>query len=106
MRSVTLARKSESARPSKASASMEAANALRIGEPCSAFEQEADRLAHEVTGGAPGKLRWSLASIGTLQAQSRTLQSEIGNGSSAPPIVREVLHSPGQPLDSSTCTFM
>ena len=60
-----LARKSESAGLSKASASsMTASGGLRIGEPNTAFEQEADRVADEImAGGTPPRLHWSLSKM-------------------------------------------
>ena len=102
-----LARKSSATEPSKAPAlSLTASSGLRIAEADSALEREADHAAGEAMAGAPGKFGWSPSKIGTLQDKSRTFRSAIGNDSYAPPIVREVLRSPGQPLDSSTCSFI
>src|SRR5215831_6226577 len=60
---------------------------LRIGNPDDSYEQEANRIAREATEGEILQ-HWSLPSS--------------DHGTAAPPIVRDVLNSPGQPLDRST----
>lgn len=102
-----LARKNVSAGPSKASASsMTAASGLKIGEPNSAFEREADRVADEIVASGAPRLHWSLSKISTLQSKSVTSRSAIEHNADVPPIVGEVLRSPGRPLDRSTTAFM
>lgn len=104
---------------------------LRIGEPNDAYEHEADRVADEVMTGGVMKRHWSLASvdIGALLqrkcscggsggatddceecgkeeagpvVQRKSVGAEPGL---APPIAREVLNSPGRPLDKVTRDF-
>lgn len=105
---------------------------LRIGAPDDAFEQEADRVANEVMSGGAAKRHWSLANLGggtSLQRKcscgasggsggecdqckqekgEQTLQRKASGATSpgvAPPIVHEVLNSPGQPLDKASRDF-
>jgi hypothetical protein len=105
---------------------------LTINQPGDAFEQEADRVAEKVmrmpdpsatretiaTSGAAGRLqRCSCGkSAGTgaqceecksqaMQLQRSPASSAAGNAT-APPIVNEVLNSPGKPLDAATRNFM
>jgi hypothetical protein len=68
---------------------------LNIGQPHDAYEQEADRLAEQV-------LRPPSPS---LQVQRR-LADDATSGTTAPPIVEEVLREPGRPLTSDTRRFM
>lgn len=66
----------------------------RISQPGDALEQEAHRVAEAVIGvSTPGP---SCSSGSSVQAASEA----------APPIVREVLAAPGQPLDAATRGFM
>jgi len=104
-------------------------SALRIGDPNSAFEREADRIADQVMAGEIPKRDWSL----TLVSFGHTLHRKCAcAGSSdsmsecdkcnkrkllrrkpaaanapdvAPPIVDCVLNSAGRPLDRATRTF-
>jgi hypothetical protein len=103
---------------------------LRIGEPNDAFEQEADRVADEIMAG--GTLpRWSIAKMSVNPPLQRKCSCGGSGGSGteceeckpteaptllrkapsatesgfAPPIVHEVLKSPGQPLDKDTRRF-
>jgi hypothetical protein len=97
---------------------------LLIGEPNDSLEQEADRVADEVMAGS--RLQWSLISMAggaPLQRkcacggsgeceecnEKKTLQRKAADGAMAadhaPPIVNEVLRSPGQPLDPTTREF-
>jgi uncharacterized protein DUF4157 len=46
------------------------------------------------------------ARSGVLQRQTRNSKREARNDPAVPPIVREVLRSPGQPLDAQTRAFM
>jgi Domain of unknown function (DUF4157) len=116
-----LARKNESAGSSKASPpSMTASSGLRIGEPNTAFEQEADRVADEIMASSAPRLHWSLAkmSIGIPPSQRKrdcvgsskcdereedgTVQRKAAGyvqSNEAPAIVHEVLRSPGRQLD-------
>jgi hypothetical protein len=89
---------------------------LAIGPPDDAFEQEADRVAERVmrTPDAPTN-----ADRGrTLQRKCAACEEEdkaklrpkrqpsADSAASAPPVVHEVLRSPGQPLDAQTRAFM
>jgi hypothetical protein len=105
---------------------------LRISEADDAHEREADRVAQEVVSGRETKRHWSLASLssgGSLQRKcscgapggsggeceeckqhegAAALQRKAvapGGSDFAPPIVREVLNSPGQPLPQATREF-
>jgi hypothetical protein len=101
------ARKSESAGPSKAMAPAKAvASDLKIDQPDSAFEHEADRVADEIMATSTPRLHWSLSKMTTLQSKSVTSRSAHEHYSDVPPIVGEVLRSPGRPLDRSTGAFM
>jgi hypothetical protein len=113
-----LARKQEAA-----SANPPAASGLRIGEPGDALEREADRIADAVASEAV-RLDWSFShmrAVPSLQracdcggaghcaeCQKRELRRK-SDGSElhmmAPPIVHEVLRSPGAPLDAATRSF-
>lgn len=100
---------------------------LRIGEPNDAFEQEADRAADEIMAGTT-KREWSLSKIsigvplqrecaccgsgheGTHEEckEKKTLRRKgpgLTQNGMAPPIVHEVLDSPGQPMDKAALTF-
>src|SRR5260370_36926482 len=92
---------------------------LKIGAPNDAYEREANRVADQVTSTSdpatvPGKLI-SDRSSGLLQGkcgecdedETQLRRQETGPGPAvAPPIVTDVLNSPGQPLDSATRNFM
>jgi len=105
---------------------------LRIGEPNDSFEQEADHVADEVmAGGDMATPQWSLSRMrsGTLlqrkcacggsagpdgecaecKKKEGTIQrraTRSAEPASAPPIVYDVLRSPGQPFDAATRAFM
>ena len=119
-----LARKGEAAAPE--SKTKTASTGLLIGEPNDSFELEADRVADQViAGGATVGPEWSLSkmSIGShLQRKcacggsgeceeckgEKALQRKAAGSQRsgyAPPIVHEVLSSPGTPLDQATRSF-
>jgi hypothetical protein len=101
---------------------------LRVGEPNDAYEQEADRVADEVMTAGPTKRHWSLSAFAggmslqrkcscgasggsdgecedCKQKEKSSLQRKaIGPAGSgmAPPVVHDVLSSPGQALDGAT----
>jgi Domain of unknown function (DUF4157) len=98
--------------------------ALRISEPDDAFEREADRIADEVMAGGKLRRHWSISNIGVTAALERKcacggssecgecgkkkLQrktAEVTEPVTVPPIVHEVLNSPGQPLDRQTRAY-
>jgi hypothetical protein len=117
-----LARKAEAAAP--ATKTKAASTGLRIGEINDSFEREADRVADAVMAGLAA-MPWSFSKInaGTpLQRKcdcdgsgeceeckkKKTLQRRAANSMSpsvTPPIVDEVLRSPGQPLDAQARAF-
>ena len=105
---------------------------LRIGQPNDAYEQEADCVANEVLSGGTAKRHWSLLGPGSGASLQRKCSCGAPGGSGgeceqckqekkektlqrkdagpvqsgiAPPIVHEVLNSPGQPLDRATRDF-
>jgi len=77
---------------------------LNVSEPGDRFEAEADLVAERITrmpdrlehGQAPGLQRQAVTSVGHSH----------GELSEAPPVVQEVLRSPGRPLDAQTRGFM
>jgi hypothetical protein len=86
---------------------------LTIGAPGDAFEQEADRVAEQVMR-VPEATGHSEAQAGlserpasrAAQVQTKSLQAGNSSGIGAPPIVHDVLRSPGEPLDAATRAFM
>ncbi len=67
---------------------------LTINEPGDAYEQEADRVSARVTD------------MPEPQPQTRQDGANVSGQTAAPPIVPEVIRSPGQPLDAATRAFM
>ena len=134
MSSASYARKSEAEPAAKPKApSKNASSSLRIAAPDDAFEQEADRVADAVmAGGAPHR-EWSFTRMSVdptlrskcacggsgepegeceeckkeqLQRKSVSTGGKETDGvGEAPPIVQEVLNSPGKPLDAETRAF-
>ena len=76
---------------------------LAVNQPGDRFEQEADRMANFVVRGGKQAPVLSNYSLGALQRDQPNTSSA---STSAPPIVHEVLGESGQPLDSSTRSFM
>ncbi|HXZ39751.1 MAG TPA: DUF4157 domain-containing protein [Terriglobales bacterium] len=132
MTSAVFAEKKLAAPASRAKAASKATSSnLRIGPPNDYFEQEADRIADEVMAGG-AKLDWSFSRISIdpplqrkcscggsggsdgqceecKEKEQKTLQRKAADAVEsdvAPPIVHEVLDSPGQPLGSLTLSFM
>ena len=122
----TLARENETASPSAASAfSKSRFHGLRLGEPDSSFEREADRVADQVMAGEAARVDWSLSNMRidagaqrkcacggsagcTKCAENKTVQCKYAGNAhplEAPSIVNEVLGSPGAPLDRATRNF-
>ncbi len=123
-----LARKTDTAHGHSASGRCTFAGGLRISEPGDVFEQEADRVADEVMTQGPATRHWSLSAIagGTSlqrkcacggsggadgeceeckQKGSASLQRKAAGPAAtgmAPPVVHDVLNSPGRPLDRAT----
>jgi hypothetical protein len=105
---------------------------LRIGDADDPFEREADRVTDEVISASPRKQHWSISNIRMSAPLQRKCSCGGSGGASgeceeckqkkeggmvqrkadggagpafAPPIVHEVLNSPGQPLDRATRSF-
>jgi hypothetical protein len=72
---------------------------LAINAPGDIYEQEADRVAERVTGGAPAQLHPPCDCGGTCGHCQASTQR-------APAIVGEVLSSPGQPLEPAARSYM
>ncbi|MGA2292074.1 DUF4157 domain-containing protein [Bradyrhizobium sp.] len=92
---------------------------LKIGAVDDPLEHAADRAAHQVMRTPEPRLRRICACGGECprcqtekpdQAPAHLRTSHVGSGdlesTVAPPIVHEVLRSPGQPLDAATRAFM
>ena len=82
---------------------------LKVGRPGDRFEREADRVADQV-------MRMPAQNLSAPAAQPRGSRNcdacDAGEGlsrepaaSAAPAVVRDVLHSPGQPLDAATRAY-
>jgi uncharacterized protein DUF4157 len=104
------------------------AGGLRIGETNDVYEHEADRVADEVMTAGVGKRHWSLSGLaggtslqrkcscgGSGGADGECEECKKNEGASlqrkaagpaasgmAPPVVHDVLNSPGRPLDTAT----
>ena len=93
---------------------------LTIHEPGDRYEQEADRVAEQVARTPEPQIQRACSCGGGCPKcraeqlpgkEHESLQTKRAYGSdtdqiAAPAIVHEILRSPGQPLDSSTRTFM
>ncbi len=103
---------------------------LTVNQPGDVFEQEADRVADQVmrmtATGPPPAISVSRSAVGTGASLRRSCScggacedcqrtsdvvhrasaSSVAGGGTAPPVVHEVLRSPGQPLDVATRNFM
>ena len=92
---------------------------LAINQPGDHYEQEADRISEQVMRTPEPQLQRACACGGACpkcqteqldQEHDRVQAKRVGSGdlgqTAAPPIVHEVLRSPGQPLDPATRAFM
>ena len=92
---------------------------LRVGQPNDSYEREADHVADQVMrmpasqpqlacacGGECPKCRTPQPDQEHVRLQTKRVQSSDLGHTTAPPIVNEVLRSPGQPLDPATRAFM
>ena len=92
---------------------------LAINQPGDQYEQEADRLSEHVMrmpdpqlhracacGGACPKCQIEQSDREHESLQTKRIQASDTGQMTAPPIVHEVLRSPGQPLDPVTRAFM
>jgi hypothetical protein len=82
---------------------------LKVNAPGDVYEREADRVAEQVMR-MPEPRAHSEAAVDTMaspaQVQTSTVPAGDRGGSAAPPIVHDVLNSPGQSLDAATRAFM
>jgi hypothetical protein len=77
---------------------------LNVSQPGDLFEAEADRIADHVMR-TPDRVTHAAAP--SLQRQAVTATAAASEGvAGAPPVVQEVLNSPGQQLDAQTRLFM
>jgi hypothetical protein len=92
---------------------------LAINEPGDSYEQDADRMAEQVMsapepqlrracpcGGGCPKCRTEQSGRAHESLQTKRVQAGDAGQTAAPPIVGELLRSPGQPLDAATRSFM
>jgi hypothetical protein len=99
--------------PVHASAPARLQTKLQLGMPGDVHEQEADRVADQVMRmPEPAVQSKAVADISghamTPAARVQTKSTHAGDsgGVAAPPVVRDALRSPGQPLDAATRAFM
>src|SRR6266478_4915797 len=86
---------------------------LTISTPGDMYEQEADRLADQVMRKPEQQLQNSSADGNAKRdyaehthLQTKAMQATDSVETAVPPILHEVLSSPGQPLDAATREFM
>jgi hypothetical protein len=91
---------------------------LAVNAPGDVYEQEADRIAEKVTGMSEPQVQRKCACetggcskcqdgpTANEQVQTKRVSANISEGNLAPPEVKEVLESSGQPLDTSTRSSM
>ena len=84
---------------------------LSINQPGDQYEQEADRIADQVMRMPDTVLQRKCAKCNEdeekiLQAKGSPGQEPVAQIQNVPPLVREVLRSPGQSLDPATRAFM
>jgi hypothetical protein len=79
---------------------------LRINAPGDEYEQEADRVAEQIMHMAePGKEKDASTTTVAAPLVQRKVSADSVGIATAPPIVHDVLESPGQPLDVATLAF-
>ncbi|MEK6372696.1 MAG: DUF4157 domain-containing protein [Acidobacteriota bacterium] len=79
---------------------------LAINKPGDEYEQEADRIAEQVMRTPNPQLRTEQPGREHESLQTKRVQASDTRQVAAPPIVHEVLHSPGRLLDPATRNFM
>ncbi|MCC4769555.1 DUF4157 domain-containing protein [Methanosarcina sp. DH2] len=84
---------------------------IRVGQPNDIYEREADRVAEQVMRMPDPVLQRKCTMCDenekkVLQAKESQGQLLATQGQSMPPLVHQVLSSPGQPLDPGTRAFM
>jgi hypothetical protein len=79
---------------------------LAISEPDDVYEQEADRVGEQVMRMSPADVSRRQNGKTTHPLVQRRASAGAATGvAEAPPIVHDVLNSPGQPLDAATRAF-
>jgi hypothetical protein len=78
---------------------------LRINEPGDEYEQEADRVAEQVMRMAEPARETNRPKTATATLVRRKVNANSAGVATPPPLVHDVLASPGQPLDAATRTF-
>jgi Domain of unknown function (DUF4157)/Transglycosylase SLT domain len=79
---------------------------LTVGAKGDAYEQEADRVADQVMRTPEPDARVSHPKSAPVRLQTKSGHSGGKDEIAAPPVVHEVLDSPGRPLDSAARSFM
>jgi len=91
---------------------------LAVSIPADSFEQEADRVAEQVTSMSEPQVQRKCTCAGSecskcqkgqthsAQLQTKSASTPAARRSEAPPIVHEVLNSSGQPLDTTSRRLM
>lgn len=87
---------------------------LTVGSPTDIYEQEADRVAEQVLHASEPQLQRACTAGGCLKQldqedeslQTKGVDASDSGQTQVPPIVHEVLASPGQPLDPAARGFM
>ncbi|HML27225.1 MAG TPA: DUF4157 domain-containing protein, partial [Methanomethylovorans sp.] len=84
---------------------------LKIGQPNDIYEQEADRVAEQVMRMPEPQVQRNCTKCDEnektiLQAKESPGKVPVDPGQDVPPVVHEVLSSPGQSLDAQTRAFM
>jgi hypothetical protein len=90
---------------------------LAVNKPGDRFEREAERVAEAVMSGRPAPFTFSAVPVARVQREDAPKEKEDepslqrrepGDATvdAAPPLVYNVLQSPGQPLDSGARAFM
>ena len=81
-----------------------ASSALRVNKPADAYEREANPVAEHAGPGAGHKALWSLSKV-RMGSSPESAGPGPASQSNVPPIVHDVLGSPGRPLDNSARGF-
>lgn len=119
MRYPTFAKKRETAVDNTLSPGKPAPDRLRVGAVNDSSEHEADRVANQVMAGGTANRDWSFSRMSVGAPATSGIPSVEGKANSlssqqrgdavetalAPPVVHDVLHSAGQPLDKATREF-
>jgi hypothetical protein len=75
---------------------------LKVNAPGDVYEREAERISKQVVRLPDPRLQRASGE----RVQTKRVQADVSGETVAPPIVNEVLQSPGQALDPSTREFM